>query len=519
MALLAVTAVGVSHAGCITSLEYTDEKLDVPRDALNPTPSGCVPSERDTWTAAKACGVFVSNTQGHDDNEGTPDKPVKSLKQALILAKSNSKHVYACAEEFDEAETFELSASTNLYGGLTCDNVENGLDWHWVDNTTRTKISAPSGKIPLKITGKNGLEVVHLENVHVIAKSILQGGSAEPRLSSIAAVASTVRLVELRHSVLEAGDAAPGLDGEPYEKTANAGANGNSGKGACSDGTIDGGEPQFNYCSTPDETDDSFGGAGGAGRPNNGDPGVAGYPDRPMNGGLGQTGTSACTSGMTGKDGTSGEPGNGATGDGSITREGYIGASGAPGAPGTAAQGGGGGGGARGVPTTTTSPLRSCPDGTPPLGGASGGSGGAGGCGGAGGRGGGPGGASIALISINTELSFDNVTIKTGNGGKGGNGGPGQDGGMGGTGGPRGEAPEGSSNLLHGCDGGPGGTGGNGGAGGGGRGGHSIGIAFQGKSPALEGVTFELGTAGDGGAGSDADYNGENGRQADRFGF
>jgi hypothetical protein len=516
VALLAVTAIGVSHAGCIVSLEYPDEKYNLPPTVHDPTLSGCEPSKRDTWTAAKTCGVFVSHTQGHDDNDGTPERPVKSLKQALILAEPNSKHIYVCAEEFDEA--VEVPAGTTLYGGLTCDKTENGLDWHWVNDTTRTKISAPPGIIPLKITGNNSPKVVHLENVHVIAKPIPQGSSAEG-LSSIAAVASTVRLVELKHSMLEAGDAAPGLDGEPYEQSANAGAKGNPGEDACSDSTVNGGETRVNDCGTPDETDDSFGGAGGYGRPNNGDPGVPGYPNGSMNGGLGQTGTTTCTSGSTGGDGANGEPGNRATGDGIITPEGYIGASGAPGTSGTTAQGGGGGGGARGIPTATTSPPRSCPGGTPPLGGASGGSGGAGGCGGAGGRGGGPGGASIAFISINTELSFDDVTIKTGNGGTGGNGGPGQDGGMGGMGGPRGEAPDGSSNLLHGCDGGPGGTGGNGGTGGGGLGGHSIGIAFQGKPPALNGVTFELGTAGDGGTGSNADHNGESGRQADQVEF
>ncbi|WP_438042512.1 PGRS family protein [Sorangium sp. So ce128] len=516
MILLSMTAIGVIHAGCIVSLEYSDEKYDQP-PIHNPTLSGCEPSKRDTWTAATTCGVFVSHTQGHDDNDGTPEQPVKSLKRALLLAESNRKHVYACAEEFDGA--VEVPAGTTLYGGLTCDKTENGLDWHWVNDTTRTKISAPAGTIPLKIIGKNSPEVVHLENVHVIApKGVPQDGPAKPELSSIAAVASTVRLVELRHSTLEAVDAAPGFDEAQNEEPASAGAKGNSGKDACSESTVNGGEPTSNRCDTLDEADDSFGGAGGAGRPDNGGRGDQGTPGT-ENGGLGQVGTNSCAPGLTGVNGTNGDPGNGATDDGSITPEGYIGASGAPGTPGTTAQGGGGGGGARGVPMSTTSPPRACPDGTPPLGGASGGSGGAGGCGGAGGRGGGPGGASIALISINTEFLFDNVTIKTGNGGKGGNGGPGQNGGMGGMGGPRGEAPDGSSNLLHGCDGGPGGTGGNGGTGGGGRGGHSVGIAFQGKPPALTGVTFELGTAGDGGAGSDADHNGKKGLREDRLEF
>ncbi|KYF53705.1 hypothetical protein BE08_12825 [Sorangium cellulosum] len=121
-------------------------------------------------------------------------------------------------------------------------------------------------------------------------------------------------------------------------------------------------------------------------------------------------------------------------------------------------------------------------------------------------------------MSIRSWLSFDDVTIKTGNGGKGGDGGPGQDGGMGGMGGRRGETPAGSMNLLPGCDGGPGGTGGKGGTGGGGHGGHAIGIAFQGTAPVLQGVTFELGAAGIGGSSEEA-HAGASGEKADRFEF
>ncbi|WP_437637791.1 PGRS family protein [Sorangium sp. So ce854] len=519
MVFLAAMAMGASHAGCIDfPFPQGDSNEKYHGDPVeHPTPDGCDPSDPATWTAGETCGVFVSDGQGDDDNDGTSQKPVKSLAKALILAEARSKRVYACREEFDGA--VEVPAGTKLYGGLTCDKGEDGLVWKWVDETTRTTITAPAGTIPLKITGGNSQEVVHLENVDVVARSIPQDGSAEPGTSSIAAVAESVSRVDLRHCTLEAGDAAPGLDGEPYEEPAGAGANGNPGKNACTESIVVGGGSQVNDCGTAEEADDSIGGSGGTGESVAGNPGSTGYPGPEMNGGAGQPGTTACTSGMIGKNGSDGQPGSGATEAGSITAKGYVGVSGGPGAPGTTAQGGGGGGGARGVPTTTTSPPRSCPGGTPPLGGASGGSGGAGGCGGVGGRGGGPGGASIALISIRSGLSFDDVTIKTGNGGKGGDGGPGQDGGMGGEGGRRGETPDGSMNLFPGCDGGPGGTGGKGGTGGGGRGGHSIGIAFQGASPVLQGVTFELGAAGVGGSSSDEAHAGASGEKADTFTF
>ncbi|WP_437757935.1 PGRS family protein [Sorangium sp. So ce1389] len=517
MILLATTALGASHAGCIDFpfAPSTDEKR-TSGGVLEPmpTPARCVPSQSENWISSETCGgVFVSVAKGNDENPGTSDKPVKSLPKAIALAETAKKPVYACADEF--TGPVEVPEGITLFGGLQCDE-----GWRWIGNNVKTTLTAPPGTIPLTITATTNGSAVRLDDIHVVAKPIPQDGTAKPGTSSIAAVVASVTQLELKRCVLEAGDAAPGLDGEPYEQPAKAGENGNAGKNACTDSNVDGGDFQVNDCGTPEEIDDSIGGAGGDGQSVAGGSGQEGTPPGTVsNAGRGQVGTTACASGMTGEDGANGEPGDGATGDGSITPEGYIGASGAPGTSGTTAQGGGGGGGARGVPTTTTTPPRSCPDGTPPLGGASGGSGGAGGCGGAGGKGGGPGGASIALISINSELSFNDVTIKTGSGGKGGNGGPGQDGGMGGMGGPRGEYPEGSSNLLHGCDGGPGGTGGNGGTGGGGRGGHSIGIAFEGATPALKGVTFELGEPGVGGAGSDANHDGESGRQADRLEF
>ncbi|MGK3991156.1 PGRS family protein [Sorangium sp. So ce136] len=512
MIFLAAAAMGASHAGCIDVpfAPGTPEERNKGGDT-QPTPAECVPSQVEKWTPSETCGGVFVRTEGDDTNPGTFDMPVKSLATAIQLAKTAKKPVYACAEVF--TGPVEVPEGITLFGGLKCNE-----GWEWAKGEIKTTVTSPSGTIPLMITATPDGDAVRLEDIHVVAESIPQDGTAEPGASSIAAVVASVALLDLRRCVLEAGDAAPGLDGEPHEKSAAIGSDGNPGSEACSDSTVNGGETQVNDCGTPDETDDSYGGAGGDGQSVNGGRGDPGTPGT-ENAGVGQAGATACTSGMNGENGTDGRPGNGATGNGSITPEGYVGASGDPGTSGTTAQGGGGGGGARGVPMTTTTPARSCPNGTRPLGGASGGSGGAGGCGGAGGRGGGPGGASIALISINSGLSFDGVTLKTGKGGKGGDGGPGQDGGAGGMGGERGKVPADATNLLEACDGGPGGTGGKGGTGGGGRGGHSIGIAFEGATPALRGVTFELGDPGDGGAGSDANHGGENGRKSDRLEF
>ncbi len=65
------------------------------------SPVNCDP-KADPMTAVDAsCGVFVSAT-GADSDKGTRENPVKTFKQALMLALAQGakKTIYACAEEF-----------------------------------------------------------------------------------------------------------------------------------------------------------------------------------------------------------------------------------------------------------------------------------------------------------------------------------------------------------------------------------------------------------------------------------
>ncbi|WP_437769483.1 hypothetical protein WMF27_08135 [Sorangium sp. So ce281] len=476
-------------------------------------PPQCVPEEGEGWKADALCGGIFVRLDGDDENAGTPDAPVKSLRKAIALATAlpdaTKKNVYACAETFEEK--VEIRTAVTLFGGLDC---ENG--WGWIGEQTRTTLTADPGAIPLTMHG--GGEV-RMEDVDVVAAPIPPEDPAMFGASSIAAMADGVT-VSLARCTIEASDAAPGADQRQDTNSATRGDDGNPGEGGCTAAVISGGAEPVNNCEDGGEV--SIGGAGGVGQPNSGGYGGDGTPGDSANGGAGQpAGGTLCAPGKAGADGMPGEPGRGATALGTLLRGGYDGAGGLPGLPGTKAQGGGGGGGARGVPNTP-SPGRSCPDPSAKgVGGASGGSGGAGGCGGKGGLGGGAGGASIALISLDATLQFHDVTLKTGRGGKGGDGAPGQRGGDGGAGGPGGKALSDSSGLNDACDGGRGGQGGQGGRGGGGRGGHSIGIAFRGTPPPMDAndLHFELGEPGLGGEGDGNDGDGAPGAKAPTLDF
>jgi hypothetical protein len=191
---------------------------------------------------------------------------------------------------------------------------------------------------------------VRVEDVHVQARGIEPDDVELAGASSIAAVAEDVN-VELARCVLEAGDAAAGVEGTAYETSAMGGVEGKSGGEACSAEIVVPGGSVKNDCGTPeDASDDSRGGSGGNGEVDIGGPGVKGSPGATVNGGTGEGEEVAmvCTDGTAGDNGTAGMPGAGASGLGELSASGYVGAAGGDGAKGTTAQGGGGGGGAKG---------------------------------------------------------------------------------------------------------------------------------------------------------------------------
>ncbi|WP_437336971.1 PGRS family protein [Sorangium sp. So ce394] len=425
--------------------------------------------------------MFVS-TKGADGAEGTKEDPLKSINEAIELARSKgTKRVYLCAS--DEEEPFEESvtvpAGVTVYGGLNC-----AAKWAW-ESGSKTFLTAPQGEVPLRLNAAEG--TVRILDLHVKARPIVidlnnPDDAEKYGQSSIAAIAdggsggSDNSSVELVRCTLEADEAASGAPGEaPDSQRATKGSDGNDGNEACTADLVPAALAPENDCGIPDESsDNSVGGAGGNGFPNQAGTGSAGSPgeDANPNGGT-RTGTGACGAGLVGRNGADGGAGEHASDKGTLSSDGYTGSPGKDGKPGSPGQGGGGGAGARGGSSV-------CPRDSAGDGGASGGSGGAGGCGGKGGKGGGPGGSSIALVSIHAELLFKDVHLIASAGGAGGEGAAGQRGGLGGEPGAGGDGP---TTLSTGCSGGAGGIGGNGGPGGKGSDGHSLGIAYLGNPP------------------------------------
>jgi hypothetical protein len=448
----------------------------------------CDPSQNPAEAPDDRCGVFVS-TSGSDETKGTKAEPVRTIAKALeLLPKTpptptgGEPSIYLCAESIEEEVT--VVSKARIYGGLDC-KAQGAAAWLY-DSASKTVLTAPEGKVPLRLSGG---EEIFLHDMYVRAAPVTSMGMAG--VSSIAVIADGATATFSR-SVIEAGDGVPGKAGDPYMTSGANGEDGAVGNASCSvvSGPVVGGSAKTNICSTG--TGDSVSGDGGPGSTTAGFTGATGTPGESINpnGGAGATAASVCAPGLKGTDGGEGLPGADASGLGILDpTAGYIGVSGEDGKPGAPGQGGGGGGGSKAT-------AAECSNGM--LGGASGGSGASGGCGGDGGRGGSYGGSSIAIVSIASTLTFSVSTIKLGNGGAPGSGGTGQSGGLGGvTGGLGGMATQ--AMLKSGCTGGPGGNGGAGGKGGKGLGGHAIGIAFAATQPKLESIVFHLGVAGEGG--------------------
>ncbi|HSN99476.1 MAG TPA: hypothetical protein VLS89_14370 [Candidatus Nanopelagicales bacterium] len=515
LGLLWVSAVAITITVALLGCGSA-ETLSDPGETSKPPSSGsgvggpaCVNVDPSRAAPENGCGVFVSSTLGSDDNPGTREQPVQTLRTALTLALDGARRVYACAEMFHEAA--EVPAGMEVWGGLDCAD-----GWTHVGDTTKTTIApGEPGVIALRLLAGEGRATI--VDVRAEAES-----GAEPGASSIAALVEPGAAAVIQRCELVARDGAEGAEGEPgggpgAPPQAQAGADGLPGSNACGADVILGGAAVVTSC----DGVESIGGKGGNGRATYGDDGEDGQPvpevtqGQKGKGGFGQNGDhTQCMSGWVGHAGLDGAHGLGAHGLGRITLAGWEGVAGEDGTDGLPGQGGGGGGGMRGPLYTE------CGVGQP-RGGASGGSGGAGGCGGKGGKGGGSGGASIGLVTLSADITLQDTIIITGHGGNGGRGGLWQGGGLGGDGGVGGVGWYSGS----GCGGGRGGQGGNGGFGGGGLGGPTLGIAHVIAQPVtLERVTFTIGSAGKGGDGGSPfvtlpGTTGEDGLEADVQGF
>ncbi len=433
----------------------------------------CIPSEN-TAAVADTCGVFVSSSKGSDTTgNGTQAQPYKTLTTALTKAKGQP--VYVCGEAFNEAVT--VSAKVELYGALDC-----AKGWVY-DASTKTRLTAATGKAPLTLTGMPTVAEVLDFSITAADASTTTGES------SVAVVVDQATVTFTRCDLVAqgAGGGTAGMSGGMQAAQANGGM---AGDAAGVTGTLGGGSGGANaMCSLQ-------GGNGGNGGTIPTGSGQDGQPGDNGNGGpagVGDTGTGCGGPNPNGTNGGKGSSGTVPSGIGSIDANGYHGLDGDDDA--TDGKNGTSGGGGGGSMATTTAH------------GAGGGGGGAGGCGGKHGTPGKAGGGSIALVSMDAKVTLANCTLGAANAGNGGVGGDGQFGQQGGALGMGGNSGGGAGSA---CAGGKGGDGGNGGNGSGGSGGHSLGIASMGTAPVLDASTtaaITFGTKGSGGKGGNMDQD------------
>jgi hypothetical protein len=399
----------------------------------------------------------------------------------MDIAKSAAKRIYVCAGSF--AERLVVAAARDglsVYGGLDC------VMWKY-GSVNRVIVAPPRPGYALET---DGLQAgVTFEDLEFDAPAAVNPGE-----SSIAVFANKSSAVAFRRVTIVADVAADGAVGAPGGPNPDGGASADASNWYGTRPNFlelnginagDAGGAPTTTCTCTDRSS-TTGGQGGSplnvSPPSPGQPayGDAGAGAAGINGAVCGNGGSPIANGGDAPDAAADMP---STSLGVLSATGWTPGGGVAGAAGKPGQGGGGGGNGR-------------------LSSGAGGGGACGGCGGAGGKPGSGGGSSIALLSYQSSVTLIGCTLTSkaaGNGGPGGSGEQGQNGGvMGGNG------------TFGGCQGGAGGAGAGGSGAQGGAGGLSLGIAYAGLAPTIDGVLvvqavsqggITLGNAGVGGAG------------------
>ncbi|WP_437905931.1 hypothetical protein WME95_48190 [Sorangium sp. So ce327] len=513
-AILLLFVLPLAAAGCGTAPGVDGPGGAPPCDgpstcASDPVPESVCLEHLAARRAMDGCGVFVIHPffGGDDANPGTKDRPVRSVRRAIELARTGRGRVFLTDDAYQETVT--LPSGVDIYGGF-----ETAIGWERlrglenpVHMMTKLVVGAP-GLTALTVEPTRAGDTGAADGVSIIDHVLIKSST------HVGMVVRSGAAVEIIGSWIEATAGLRGDHGEewPWPYQAATGPDGQYGEDACSAATVPGGARAVNPC---EGGIPSFGGAGGEGLPDGAGDGEDGQPREASDptagrGGDGDAPGVHCQPGQVALHGDPGIPGEPGKGRGRIDETGWHPDRAGDGTRGTPGQGGGGGGGRRGG-------LAVCD--VASKGGAGGGSGGAGGCGGRGGRGGENGQPSIGILALHAKVTVRDSTITVRDGGPGGDGGGPEDGGKGGRGLPGGAVGDGTWS----CGGADGGDGGPGGRGGPGRGGDSIGVAYLDEDQlTLEAVTFELGLPGPGGTSwnwSGDEITGEDGIQVKTLRF
>jgi hypothetical protein len=443
-----------------------------------PVPPDCKPDMDSNAPEATGCRVdsfalFVDGAKGDDLDEGTRDKPLRTIAKAIGKGPSvGRRRVYVCGSGL-YAEKLKFETNVHVFGGFACET--------WTpDARAKPNIAPAEAGYALQVDSVN--KILRFEGLAFEARA---GTKESP--SSIAVFVSKSPGVTFKRVQIKAGAGVDGTEGAVAVEgiSSPASPEGNPPTLVGLGGV--GGASKTCTCTT-----------GGASTGGKGGDGSSSFVHSPLDGADGAPMISSAL-GAWGKGGTErecadnrGGGGNGAPAppatDAPSPARGVLGPSGwktgdgEDGPNGGPGQGGGGGGGAYHRPD---------------VGGGGGGGGSCGGCGGGGGGGGRAGGSSIALLAFGAPVKLVESQLMAAKAGNGANGHVGYLGSKGG-----GSVPGGG-----GCAGGFGGKGGDGGAGAGGAGGVSAGVLHKDGPPIDENNSILFGSKGTGGVGGNPGHN------------
>lgn len=501
-----------------------------PGDGTPPPPPAPPPPAPPPPDGVATAGVFVSATKGAEDGDGSSEHPVKTLAQAIALAKEAGLPVNACAEAYAEAVT--LLDGVTMYGYFDCADPSA-----WKRVAARAHIVAPTSPAVL---GENLVAPARFEGFEIEAPDMNGAPVAgTPAASSYGMILRSSKNLAIEDVLIRAGKGQDGHDGVEAEVNAELnpdGAKGNASRAGeervcVQPNGLGLGCLKWNFgifVTAPATRTGSSGGVsqckvgpngGAGGRGGDGRVAVDGVyqvpaiPTADVGGkplaATTETAKGGAASTVNGTPGAAGDPGtpgatgnNGTTGSWSFSAAGFAPGDGTAGEPGKPGQGGGGGAGAsywdrQFLPAPSPGKWIDgiiYQNGIVATG--IGAGGGAGGCGGIAGTAGTGGGASIALFVVATDgITIAHSQMEAKRGGRAGKGTVGTLGTPGGTGGNK-AVP--TNNSFSGEAGGNGGGGGASGLSGHGAPGASIALVYSGTRPQTTEVVLSEGTAGEG---------------------
>ncbi|RKG73147.1 DUF1565 domain-containing protein, partial [Corallococcus sp. CA049B] len=214
-------------------------------------------------------GYFVDPADGQDDNNGTREKPFKTLDRALREIRDGGTGrniVYLGTGTYNESAPV-VDVPVSLYGGYTWRKNGNPYWDRFLDGGTTTRFNGGTQAFLVRDVSTQDERVV-LDSFHI--KSLDATEAGQP---SIALRALNVRELSLHDMVLESGRGAPGVSGQPGNPGLDGG---NGGPGPNADaGVFIGGSDGKPQCG-----DGFLGGFGGVGSSNgDGSPGSPGQPN------------------------------------------------------------------------------------------------------------------------------------------------------------------------------------------------------------------------------------------------